>query len=214
VAITLAQRCLGIYDLGGMGQPIHQLVGKLRNRKTAFSSYYQPFFTCWLSSLFLYAHSSPPLLFSSLLVLVNWRPCCMCYGALLWSGVRELVISGNGPELEEFTGFDEGPIRDDWQFQLEKRGIHVISEVKRDDAVKLWKVSNEKPYLSLLVSLSDFSPLFCFLTPFCSRRISELQELLFITVVWVLVLVPVLLVALLQLLLFQCQYLPLLLHLL
>ena len=80
----------------------------------------------------------------------------MCYGALLWSGVRELVISGNGPELEEFTGFDEGPIRDDWQFQLEKRGIQVISEVKRDDAVKLWKVSSGRRVLRFSFLFSNF----------------------------------------------------------
>ena len=25
-------------------------------------------------------------------LVVNWRPCAMCYGAVIWSGVRSLVI--------------------------------------------------------------------------------------------------------------------------
>ena len=43
-------------------------------------------------------------------LVVNWRPCVQCYGATLWSGVRRLVIAGSGPELEELTSFDEGPM--------------------------------------------------------------------------------------------------------
>ena len=46
----------------------------------------------------------------SLELVVNWRPCIMCYGAAMWSGVRRLVIAGDGPELETLTGFDEGPL--------------------------------------------------------------------------------------------------------
>ncbi|WP_329551009.1 hypothetical protein [Streptomyces sp. NBC_00696] len=26
-----------------------------------------------------------------------------------WSGVRRLLIAGHGPEVEDLTGFDEGP---------------------------------------------------------------------------------------------------------
>src|SRR5688572_10849534 len=29
-------------------------------------------------------------------LVVNWRPCAMCFGAALWSGVVELVIAGEG----------------------------------------------------------------------------------------------------------------------
>ncbi|MGC4092232.1 MAG: gamma-butyrobetaine hydroxylase-like domain-containing protein [Polyangiaceae bacterium] len=42
-------------------------------------------------------------------LVVNWRPCAMCFGAIPWSGVRSLVIAGGGPAIEELTGFDEGP---------------------------------------------------------------------------------------------------------
>ena len=69
---------------------------------------------------------------------VNWRPCAMCYGATLWSGVRALVVAGDGPELEALTGFDEGPMRDDWAEQLEARGVAVRVGVLRDEAVAVF----------------------------------------------------------------------------
>jgi tRNA(Arg) A34 adenosine deaminase TadA len=68
-------------------------------------------------------------------LVVNWRPCAMCYGALLWSGVRSLVIAGSGPELEAITGFDEGPLHPDWAGELRRRGIEVINNVLRDQAI-------------------------------------------------------------------------------
>ena len=52
-------------------------------------------------------------------LVVNWRPCAMCYGAVPWSGVRQLVVAGDGPELEQITGFDEGPCHPDWLRELE-----------------------------------------------------------------------------------------------
>jgi tRNA(Arg) A34 adenosine deaminase TadA len=95
MALSLAQRLLGTFDLGGPGLPAHQLV-------------------------------------------VNWRPCAMCYGAVIWSGVRSLVIAGSGPELEELTGFDEGPVPADWAGELQKRGIEVIDGVLRDEACRVF----------------------------------------------------------------------------
>jgi tRNA(Arg) A34 adenosine deaminase TadA len=91
-ALALAQRSVGSWDLGGEGQPAHELV-------------------------------------------VNWRPCVQCYGAVLWSGVRRLVVAGSGPELEQLTGFDEGPMRDDWSAQFQARGIDVLDGVLRDEAL-------------------------------------------------------------------------------
>ena len=68
-------------------------------------------------------------------LVVNWRPCAMCYGAVLWSGVRSLVIAGDGPELEEITGFDEGPVHPDWRGELAKRGIELVEDVLRTAAL-------------------------------------------------------------------------------
>jgi tRNA(Arg) A34 adenosine deaminase TadA len=76
---------------------------------------------------------------------VNWRPCAMCYGATLWSGVRGLVVAGDGPELEALTGFDEGPMRDDWAEQLEARGVSVRVGVLTDEAVAVFERYGAKP---------------------------------------------------------------------
>ncbi|MEV1066307.1 hypothetical protein [Streptomyces sp. NPDC050263] len=44
---------------------------------------------------------------------VNRRTCVMCYCAAMWSGVRRLLMAGHGREVEDLTGFDEGPMRED-----------------------------------------------------------------------------------------------------
>ncbi|MET3807308.1 tRNA(Arg) A34 adenosine deaminase TadA [Nakamurella sp. UYEF19] len=68
-------------------------------------------------------------------LVVNWRPCAMCFGAVLWSGVQRLVVAGDGPDLERLTGFDEGPVVSDWAEQLHRRGIEVEQDVLRDGAI-------------------------------------------------------------------------------
>lgn len=92
VALSLAQKRLGTYDLGGEGMKEHELV-------------------------------------------VNWRPCVMCFGAVLWSGIRSLVIAGAGKEMEQITGFDEGPIPHEWREELEKRGISLQENILYDEAL-------------------------------------------------------------------------------
>lgn len=77
-------------------------------------------------------------------LIVNWRPCAQCYGALLWAGVTRLVIAGDGPEVEELTSFDEGPMRDDWIEQLESRGVSVTIDVSRDEAIEVFREYGER----------------------------------------------------------------------
>ena len=101
MALSIAQKKLETFDLGGPGIPSHGLV-------------------------------------------VNWRPCAMCYGAVLWSGVRSLVIAGSGKELEEITGFDEGPLHQDWKEELKRRGINVTDNVLSDDACEVFRAFTEK----------------------------------------------------------------------
>ncbi len=72
-------------------------------------------------------------------LVVNWRPCAMCFGAVLWSGVRSLVIAGAGPELEELTGFDEGPIHPEWRDELARRGIELEENVLHTEALEVYK---------------------------------------------------------------------------
>jgi tRNA(Arg) A34 adenosine deaminase TadA len=96
MALSLAQKILGTYDLGGSDMPDYQLV-------------------------------------------VNWRPCAMCFGATLWSGVRSLVIAGSGPELEQITGFDEGPVHPEWEKELAERGIELVNNVLRGQAIAVYR---------------------------------------------------------------------------
>jgi len=70
---------------------------------------------------------------------VNWLPCAMCFGATLWSGVSSLAIAGFGRELEELTGFDEGPVHPEWAAELAKRNIELVSGVCRDEAIATFK---------------------------------------------------------------------------
>jgi tRNA(Arg) A34 adenosine deaminase TadA len=70
-------------------------------------------------------------------LVVNWRTCVMCYGAAMWSGVRRLLIAGHGPEAEDLTGFDEGPMHEDWIGQFDRRGIEVVTDVLREEAVEV-----------------------------------------------------------------------------
>lgn len=72
-------------------------------------------------------------------LVVNWRPCVMCYGATMWSGVRSLLIAGEGPEVDELTGFDEGPMPDDWIGEFERRGIRVSVGEGHDDAIEVFR---------------------------------------------------------------------------
>ncbi len=72
-------------------------------------------------------------------LIVNWMPCSMCYGAVIWSGISRLVIAGHGPELEEITGFDEGPRPENWKEELLKRGIKIIDNILRDEAIETFK---------------------------------------------------------------------------
>ena len=71
-------------------------------------------------------------------LVVNWRPCAMCFGATIWSGVRHLAVAGSGPECERLTRFDEGPVTAEWVAELEGRGIHVTDDVLRDDAIAVF----------------------------------------------------------------------------
>jgi tRNA(Arg) A34 adenosine deaminase TadA len=72
-------------------------------------------------------------------LVVNWRTCAMCYGAVIWSGIRSLVLAGDGPELEEITGFDEGPIHPEWDKELAKRGIELVRDVLHDQSVQIFR---------------------------------------------------------------------------
>ncbi|WP_100642778.1 nucleoside deaminase [Alteromonas facilis] len=94
VAISLAQRRLGTYDLGAEG----------RNLALVSSS----------------------------------EPCAMCYGAVPWSGVRQLICGATDADVRSI-GFDEGPKLSNWDEELHKRGITVTTGVQREAATAVLK---------------------------------------------------------------------------
>ena len=74
------------------------------------------------------ALSQPPItLFAST------EPCCQCFGALVWAGVRRLVCAATTADAEA-VGFDEGPKPAAWVSVLEQRGIAVTQQLLRADA--------------------------------------------------------------------------------
>lgn len=62
------------------------------------------------------------------------QPCSMCYGALIWAGIDELLIAARADDVQQLAGFDEGPLPADWKGELEKRGIEVRTDLMRDHA--------------------------------------------------------------------------------
>lgn len=77
--------------------------------------------------------------FPSYQMVVNWRPCAMCYGAIFWSGIKSLVIAGAGKILEEITGFDEGPIHPNWREECKSHGIELIEGILNKEAIDVFK---------------------------------------------------------------------------
>ncbi len=62
------------------------------------------------------------------------QPCAMCYGAVVWAGIDELLIGATADDVQTLAGFDEGPLPADWAGELGKRGIAVHTGVLRDHA--------------------------------------------------------------------------------
>ena len=61
--------------------------------------------------------------------------CAMCLGAVVWSGVSEVVYSTTATDVVATVGFDEGPTPPDYAGQLTHRGIHVVPGVMRDEGL-------------------------------------------------------------------------------
>jgi tRNA(Arg) A34 adenosine deaminase TadA len=72
--------------------------------------------------------------FSEHELVTSCEPCAMCYGAIPWSGVRRAVCGARSKDAEAI-GFDEGPKPKNWASALEARGISVVQDLCREEAV-------------------------------------------------------------------------------
>jgi tRNA(Arg) A34 adenosine deaminase TadA len=71
---------------------------------------------------------------SRFILATSAQPCCQCYGATIWAGIDELLIGARSADVEELSEFDEGPLPADWVGELQKRGIVVRRDIRRDEA--------------------------------------------------------------------------------
>lgn len=69
-------------------------------------------------------------------LVTSTEPCAMCLGAIPWAGVRR-VVCGARDENARAIGFDEGAKPMDWVAALADRGIEVVQDVLRAEAVAL-----------------------------------------------------------------------------
>lgn len=65
--------------------------------------------------------------------------CVMCYGALFWSGLREVFYAATAHDVEALVGFDEGPVHPNWIEEASKRGICIEQGPWRDEACTILK---------------------------------------------------------------------------
>lgn len=72
-----------------------------------------------------------------LTLVTSCEPCAMCYGAILWSGVRKVVCAARGSDATAI-GFDEAPKPKNWVTELEKRGISVVRDMCRAEAKEVF----------------------------------------------------------------------------
>ena len=72
-------------------------------------------------------------------LVVNWRPCVMCYGATMWSGVRSLAIAGAGAEVERAHRLRRGPDARGLGRAFERRGIRVSVGIGHDEAIEVFR---------------------------------------------------------------------------
>jgi tRNA(Arg) A34 adenosine deaminase TadA len=68
------------------------------------------------------------------------QPCCQCYGAVVWAGINELLVAARTEDTESLAGFDEGPLPSDWIGELERRGIRVQRDLRREAACEVLRL--------------------------------------------------------------------------
>ena len=69
------------------------------------------------------------------MLLTSAQPCIQCFGSLFWTGLDVLVCGATTADVEELTGFREGPLPGEWRLDLEDAGITVFEHVLRERAL-------------------------------------------------------------------------------
>jgi tRNA(Arg) A34 adenosine deaminase TadA len=67
-------------------------------------------------------------------IVTSCEPCAMCYGAIPWSGVRRVLCGARASDAQAI-GFDEGAKPKNWVAELNTRGISVVRDLCRKEAV-------------------------------------------------------------------------------
>lgn len=76
-------------------------------------------------------------------LVTSTEPCAMCLGAIPWSGIKR-VVCGARDEDARAIGFDEGVKPADWVGALTSRGIEVVRDVLRDEAVSVLRAYRKR----------------------------------------------------------------------
>jgi len=72
------------------------------------------------------------------------QPCIMCFGVIWWSGITKLVSAATAEDIEQITGFREGPLPQNWAEMLENRdglpNLTVLRETLREEACEVLRM--------------------------------------------------------------------------
>lgn len=71
-------------------------------------------------------------------LVTSCEPCAMCYGGIIWSGVRHVVCGARRSDAM-VIGFDEAPKPKNWVAALKRRGISVVRDVYRSEAIAVFQ---------------------------------------------------------------------------
>ncbi len=71
------------------------------------------------------------------------EPCCMCLGAILWSGLSRVVCAATKDDAS-CIGFDEGPVYESSYEYVRSRGIEIKRGLMNKEAVKAFDLYIEK----------------------------------------------------------------------
>ena len=66
-------------------------------------------------------------------LVTSGKMCAMCLGNVCWSGIKEVLSSAEPEDVEKITGFDEGPAPQNYNQELERRGIKIKPELLRSE---------------------------------------------------------------------------------